>query len=277
MKTKELLSILVLSCDKYSDLWDTFFKLRDIYWPDSGIQWYLVTETCNFTYNNVSVINAGTDFNWTGRLKFALQKIDTPYVGWYLDDFYISDKVDNSLINELVNKMANENIDHINMSDVFNTLLKMPEHHDYYDKYLFKIPSHKKYGISTASALWRKDYLLKMLGKEDKNAWQFEIDLCKQAVSENGLPGLILCDERMPFKVTKKPVIIQGKYYPKAIKEFKQKGILIDYSSRGLMNWKDVLIYDFNSLVRDTLREYPNISKSLKWVAQRVFKIKFFT
>lgn len=274
---KQKLSLLVLSCDKYNDLWDNFFRLRDLFWPNCDFNWYLVTESSDYNYNNVTVIHTGEDLNWTGRLKYALEIIDTPYIGWYLDDFYISEKVNNSLIHELVDKMEKENIDHVNVSDVFDSLIKMPEPHEYHDKYLFKIPRHKKYGISTAAAIWDKNYLLRILGNEDKNAWQFEIDLCKQALSEKGLPGLILCDKRKPFKVTSVPVVIQGKYYPKAIKYFARKGLAIDYTTRGCMSRKNVFMYDFNSWIRSILRNYPNLSRRIKWIAKNIFRVKFFT
>lgn len=271
------LSILVLSCDKYRDLWLDFFRIRDVYWPDSDFDWYLITESSPFEYNDVKVIHTGKNLNWTGRLKYALERIPSDYIGWYLDDFYISKTVDNSLIHQLVNKMDVEKIDHINVSDVFDSLVKMPEPHNYHDRHLLIIPSHKKYGISTASALWNKEYLLKLLGDEDKNAWQFEIDLCKLAISKDGLPGTILCDERKPFNVTPVPVVIQGKYYPKSIKFFKDKGIDLTIGERGLMSNKDVFVYDVNTYIRTILRSHPMISRYIKWVAQNIFRVKFFT
>lgn len=270
-------SILVLSCDRYCDIWEDFFKLRDIYWPDTDCKWYLVTESVEFHHPNVEVILTGTYLNWTGRLAHAVRYANTKYIGWYLEDFFISEKVDNHLIHQLVDKMEAENIDHVNMSDVFYSLIKMPEKHEYYDDHLLVIPKHKKYGISTASALWRSSYLLDMIGNEDKNAWQFEIDLCKQAMSEEGLPGRILCDDRMPFNVTKIPVVIQGKYYPKAIKYFAKKGFNINTGERGYMSKKDILVFDFNDTTRSILRNHPDVSKVIKWVAKNIFKVKFFT
>lgn len=271
------LSIIVLSCDKYSDLWSDFFMLRDKFWSDCDYKWYLVTESLSFEYPGVSVINTGKNLNWTGRLKFALSQIKSQYIGWYLDDFFISERVDNIQIHQLVDKMVSDNIDYINVSDVFDSLVKMPEPHKYYDEHLFVIPKHKKYGISTAAALWNKDYLRKILGDNDKNAWQFEIDLCNQALSDEGIPGTILCDDRKPFKVTPVPVVIQGKYYPKSIRLFKRKGITLNTGERSLMSFKDVIVYDVNSLIRSALRSHPNLSKCIKWIAKNIFNVKFFT
>lgn len=277
MDMENKLSILVLSCDRYSDIWENFFILRDIYWPDSDCKWYLVTESLDFVHSNVEVIHTGKELNWTGRLGYAIRHINTKYVGWYLEDFFIDEKIDNELINGLVDKMDKENIDHINMSDVFFSLIKMPEKHEYYDDNLLIIPKHKKYGISTASSLWRSSFLLDILGEEDKNAWQFEIDLCKKAMSKEGLPGLILCDERMPFHVTKIPVVIQGKYYPKALRYFAKKGFEINPGNRAIMSNKEVFVFEFNDSIRNILRSFPFLGKIVKWVAHNIFRINFFT
>lgn len=271
------LSILVLSCDEYCDIWNDFFSLRDTFWPNTDMKWYLVTESINFSHPNVEVIHTGKGLNWTGRLRHAVNYVNTKYIGWYLEDFFITEKVDNSLIFQLVEKMDDENIDYINMSDVFYSLVKMPEKHEYYDKHLLIIPNHKKYGISTASALWRGSYLLDILGNDDKNAWEFEIDLCKKAISKEGFSGRIFCDDRMPFNVTKIPVVIQGKYNPKAIEYFARKGFRIHVGNRGLMSKKDVFVFEFNDAVRKILRDYPHLSKVIKWLAQNIFRIKFFT
>lgn len=276
MQNKKL-SLLVLSCDKYSDLWDNFFKLRDKFWPDCPFEWYLITESKAYSYPNVNIIHTGQNLNWTGRIRYALEKVKSPYIGCYLDDFYISKNVDNSIIVELIKRMELEHIDYINVSDVFDSLIKMPEPHVYYDKYLLKIPCHKKYGISTASAIWDRKYLIDIIGDSDINAWQFEINLCQQALTEEGLPGIILCDERKPFNVTSVPVVIQGRYYPKSIKDFSKKGIDIDYGYRGLMRKKEVLIYDINSSIRSILRSHPQLSKEIKWIAKKILRVKFFT
>lgn len=273
----EQLSLLVLSCDKYSDLWLDFFKLKDKFWNNCDFKWYLVTETKSFEYPGVTVINTGTNLNWTGRLRYAITKTQSNLIGLFLDDYFISDTIDNDLIHSLVKKMLAENIMHINMSDVFYNLLNMPDKHDYYDEHLFKIPKHKKYGLSCASAIWNSQYLLDIIGTEDKSPWQFEIDLCKKAETRNGFQGLILCDDRMPFNITTVPVVIQGKYYPKAINYFHSKGFDISIGNRAIMSKKEVFTYNIKIYISTYIQSYPRFSKFIKWIAKYVFKIKFFS
>ena len=101
MRNKTL-SMLVLSCDAYSALWGDFFNLRDKYWPDCPYKWYLVTESKDFQRDGVEVIKCGKDFNWAGRLRYALHLVDTKYVGIYLEDYFISAKVDNARIEKML-------------------------------------------------------------------------------------------------------------------------------------------------------------------------------
>lgn len=209
------LAFLVMSCDKYSDLWLDFFKLRDLYWKDCDFKWYLITESKSFKYPGVTVINTGFELNWTGRLKYAINKAQCKLVGLFLEDYFIAGKVDNHLIHSLADKMLSENIMYL-LSASFPSLIKM-KNKLYYDQHLFHIPKHHKYGLSVSSSIWNSQYLLDLIGHDDKNPWQFEIDLCNIAASKDGYEGTVLCDERMPLQVTTIPVVIQGKFYPDSI------------------------------------------------------------
>ncbi len=41
---KSEVTVLINSCDAYSDLWEPFFKLFSIYWPDCPYEIVLNTE-----------------------------------------------------------------------------------------------------------------------------------------------------------------------------------------------------------------------------------------
>ncbi len=264
--------ILVLSCDAYADLWDDFFNLRDLYWKDPSIRWYLVTESKIYDRNNVTTIHCGKELNWAGRFREALMLVDTPYIGIYLEDYFITDYVDIDRINILVKMMKENNIQYINVSDVFKSIINLPNK-EYFADNLIKIPAHQPYGISTESAIWEKAFLLEKLGDTDYSAWQFEIDRCKEALSIEGLKGLILCDEKQVFNVSTTPVVIQGMFYPDAVREFKERGYEINTTHRALMPWKQVLLYK----LKVRLANVKFMRKQLKWLASTFLGIKFFT
>ena len=221
-KCDENLCILVLSCDAYSDLWDDFFNLRDKYWIDDTIRWYVVTESKTYSRRGVSMIHCGKDRNWAARFRRAVEIVDTPYIGIFLEDYFITDTVDIERVKSLVELMKKEKVTYLNVGDVFESIIRM-KNKEYFADNLIKIPNHMRYGISTVSAIWERTFLLQKLGDRDYSAWQFEMDRCHEAASPQGLGGFLLCDEKRSFNVSTLPVVIQGKFYPEAIKYFKRK------------------------------------------------------
>lgn len=268
---KQKLVMFVLSCDGYSDLWDDFFNLQEKYWPDCPYKWYIVTETQDYYRNGVDVIKCGKDLDWAGRLRHAMHTIDSTYYGIYLEDYFITAKVDNSIISELLDVMDNNAVTYINTSDVFYNIIAMRDK-EYFQKHLIKIPNDKKYGLSTESGIWERDFLLSKLGEKDYSAWQFEIDRVIEASSSEGLGGFNLCDERMPFHVSVDPVVIQGKIYPAARKFFKKQGYTF-LTKRENMTIKQVLIFKLKMKMSNI--KYGK--KIIKWLATKFLGVKFFT
>ena len=214
------LSILVLSCDAYHDIWDNFFALKEKFWPDCPYKTYLVTESVDYCREGVQIIKAGNG-NWSSRYRRAVESIPTPYICPFLEDFFISAPIDTSRIGEILDYVLKNDIDFLNMDDSFDNILS--KNLEVVDCYYAKIPKHLLYGVDTATSIWKKSHLLKTIGEGDYSAWQFELDRCNEAKSIEGIPGKIYIDLRQSLNVTKIPVVIQGKYYPLAIKFFKKK------------------------------------------------------
>ena len=85
-------TIIVNSCDKYEDTWFPFFKLMKIHWPCcDNYDIILNTETKQYTcdFMKLRTINGGTSATWSERLKNILEQIDTEFVLFFLDDFFI--------------------------------------------------------------------------------------------------------------------------------------------------------------------------------------------
>lgn len=266
------MSILVLSCDKYKDLWDHFFSLKEMFWNDCSFNTYLVNNDEKYQRGNVNVINCGNELNWVGRLKKALTVIDTPYVCMFLDDFFIKEKVDNEHIIDLVSICKSQYVSYLNMLDPYGRLGRIKDKQFFLNDFVV-IPKHQKYGVSTSVGIWDCNYLKSKLKNDDDSAWQFEIDLCKEALSEDGLSGLLLFDTKKSVNVTEIPVVIQGKYYPKAISYFDSLGYTIDVRNRSIMNWREVLKYD----LKKRLFSIKYGKRFLKWLAKNVFGYSFFT
>lgn len=263
------LSILVLTCDAYSDLWDDFFNLKEKYWEDCPFKTYLITESKHYERKGVSVMHMGKKLNWSGRLREALKKIDTPLVLPILDDYFIYKPIDNTIILEDVEFCINHEVSFLTLER--KNVIQNPNR-KYYDKYVI-IPEHEKYPIDTASAIWNKEYFLKKLGEEDYSAWQFEVNMCNEAKTEKGIEGLLLCDERKPINITEVPIVIQGKFYPLGVKFFKDLDYTINVSKRKMMSGYEVMKYR----LKVRLSKIKFCRKQIKYVASKFFGYKFFT
>lgn len=92
---KKNVTILVNSCDKYEDAWTPFFKLLKIQWPECPYDIVLSTETKTFNCDcfDVRTINSSPELSWSSRLKNVLNQIETEYVLFFLEDFFLLEKV----------------------------------------------------------------------------------------------------------------------------------------------------------------------------------------
>ena len=265
------LAMLLLSCDNYSDLWDDFFNLREKFWPDCPYTWYVVTESKDYTRANVEVIKCGKDLNWAGRFRKAVKSVDNALIGVFLEDYFINATVDNERIEGLVDFAMEKGVDFLDLGNVFKHKINQ-SNKQYYADHLIVIDKHLRYGLDTAAAIWKKEYLLNKLGDEDYSAWKFEIDRCAEATSEGGYDGLILVDDRISFNVSEIPVVVQGRFYPPVIEDFKKRGYEIK-SHRGVMTRGQQFKYDFKCWCG----RIPFGHRFMKWFGANFLGYKFFT
>ena len=100
---KDKVSLLILSCDKYKDLWpifDYFFKKN---WANCFLDKYFLSNHEQSVPSGFRSINVGEDVSWSNNLILALDKIETPYVFLLLDDVFINNKIDNDNLDEIFN------------------------------------------------------------------------------------------------------------------------------------------------------------------------------
>ena len=79
-------SIIVSSCDNFSDLWEPFFILFFKYWPDCPFKIYLISETKIYSDEKVEMISLKKDMGWASNLKAAIRRINTPYFIYFQEE-----------------------------------------------------------------------------------------------------------------------------------------------------------------------------------------------
>lgn len=238
MKNKEDMAILVIGFDGYDDLWDDFFTLFAKYWSDCPYPVYLANNSKKCNYEGVTVINAGDDAEWSRKAQMALQVIEEKYVSLMLEDFYLGEKVDNSVIKSAIRLMKKDGLVYYKLKTF--SKIKTAKYKNY--SYLRTIPGNLEYGISLQPGIWDKNFLAEKLGKENYNAWKFECDRLAEEKNMGAQPlkGCVY-DERNIFKI--QHGVVQGKYLPKTVKYFDKQGYHLNMERRQAMRGKQYFVY----------------------------------
>lgn len=208
------MTMLIMSCDKFSDLWDGHVKLLEENWPDRDMETYIVTDAeTSKCFENVKIISAGDTVEWSERLAYALNYVDTEYVFITLDDYFLIKKVDNARIKALAEMMTKENADYIRIF-----------HHPHratgkrLESYtgLYEIDTTYTYSVNLYPGIWRKSFLEKALEKP-RNPWQLEVSLAKTARDND---ATCVVDLKKDFRIL--DVVRKGKLLHKAAAYFKK-------------------------------------------------------
>ena len=98
-------SVIVSSCDAYSDLWPFFFHFFDKHWPQAPRPVYLVSNHKTCDRAGVVSLAAGPDRSWGETIHTALAKIPDEYVAFLLDDFFLDQTVPAGWVENLVQQL----------------------------------------------------------------------------------------------------------------------------------------------------------------------------
>ena len=171
-------SIIISTCDKFSDLWEANVKLLEKNWGDRGVDTFLVTDKpTDRHYDNVQIISAGEGTEITERLKAAIEFIKTDYVVFLLDDYFLPDKVDTNKIDYCMNAMEKEGFDYLRLYTFINAKY-FKEKVDGYS-YIYRVTTDARYNINLYPCGLSVKFLKETLKGEVRNAWQYEVSLTR--------------------------------------------------------------------------------------------------
>lgn len=268
------LAILVQSCDKYSDLLDDFFNLKERFWPDCPYPCYVATDSVEYIRAGVKVIHFGNIRTWTICLRKTIEQIPEPYIALFLEDAFIYKKIDTNIVQENLQFMIKHNADYLTMERNRSGHELKPE--DEIIPHIWRIDKHRNYGIDTSASIWEKGFLRQQLEREDCDPWQFEVNYCNESKTEKGLPGNIFFDDRQSFNISPKEVVIQGKLVPDTLKMFHKLGYDIDTTKRPQITYFKMYVGNIKRWFRDHLREYQFLNQKVRKIA-KLLGIDFFS
>ena len=232
------LTLLIMSCDNFSDLWDGQIKQIEKFWKEHPKKIILVSDKKTLKqYSNVKIIALNIEMEWSERLNWALKEIKTEYVFFTLDDYYLIDNVKNDILNTYVDLMEKESYDYIRLRK--RRKKDTEESIDNYYK-LRNLNPDSNYAINFYAGLWKKDFL-DYCSLKHKNAWQLEVSL-KNSGKKYGAKCAICMDNNV-YPIL--DVVRKGKLLRNAAKYFKKHGIY--YGNREVNDF----IYEFKLNIRE--------------------------
>jgi len=211
---KNKITCLIFSCDKFSDLWNANLKLLRHNWIERDFETYIVTDKpTDRKFPDITIIAAGSEREWSERLKYALQYVKTDFIFVTLDDYFLIKKVDNARMEHLVNLMERYVYDYIRL---YKKPTKATSKRLNGEKGLYHIKTDINYSVNLYPSFWSKKFL-EYCVREPRTAWMFEVNLHKCAV-EYGARCLVSYQE--DYKIL--DVVRKGKILNKATRYFKK-------------------------------------------------------
>ncbi|MBQ3006118.1 MAG: hypothetical protein IJD78_01010 [Clostridia bacterium] len=235
-------TIIVNSCDKYEDAWDPFFRLMEINWPESeNYKIILNTETKDYkcNYRNVKTVCSG-NIAWSKRLKNILETVDTDFVLFFLEDFFLRSPVNQKMFEEAYNLISeNEDIGYIGLKYSPERIFK-DKNYTPTERFFSRDLLATKFRITAMSVLWRRTWLIELLD-EKENPWEFENNASVRSrqypykvLEINNINGV--CPPVFDFedKIKYGYGITHGQWLPKNKELFEKFGIEVNFDNLGI-------------------------------------------
>ncbi|MDB2103241.1 hypothetical protein PMW00_09440 [Clostridium paraputrificum] len=172
-------SIIISSCDKFSDLWEQHLNQFKEHWKGEFPLIYLVTDkNTYFEFEGVKILVFDGDMPL--RLQAACRAIDAKNVLVTLDDYFVIDDIREENIKFLVDKVKSKQIDYLR---IYDRQFNKKKYYTSIDV-LNEIDLKRKYAVSLYPAIWNKEFLIKCVDKDD-TPWKFEPELTNKAIQFN--------------------------------------------------------------------------------------------
>ena len=163
--------LVVTSCDKYETAWYPYFSLLQKYYPNHPVI-VLNTETKKYRHTGIDIrcINSGTNISWSERLYYCLEQINTKYILFSLEDFFLQSHVNDSIIEKCYRWMEED--DNIAVFRLYPTsnpdIFKTDKYENFYIA-----DSSIAFRLETQFAIWNRKTLMSFLDYSE-DPWEFE-------------------------------------------------------------------------------------------------------
>ena len=214
-------AVLILSCDKYADMWKPFGEQYRKYFPQGNWPIYVGSNTIVCTEPGVVPILSGVDQDWSTSYKRILSQIKEQKIFVILEDFLLASLVDEKLFATTVDFLFTRDAKHIKYLN--GVLPDSVTDNPNIGQYERGAPYR-----ATVNGFWDRDYLMTLL-IEGESPWNFEILASYRTSYADGFYCLMtpLCDHRN--------MIEKGQWIPQSLEWARSEGVTLDLNKRPML------------------------------------------
>ncbi len=211
-------TLLVSTFDAFSVCWKPFLHGLKKYWPDHP-RLCFITNVKDVECGEA--IKVGPDKGWSGNLLYALERIDTPYVLYAQEDYWLKKPVVTENILAYVALMEKGIADYIRLYPAPPPDFEFPG-----DPRLGIIAPDAPYRASNQMALWRKTVQMELLDPTE-SGWTFEVEASRRSRRFG--------DRFLSVKSVKHgtdyvfTAVVNGEWIPEAYAYAETEGISVDF------------------------------------------------
>ncbi len=234
LDTKDQFAVLVVSCDKYSDLWRPFFKLFWRFWPDCPFNVYLLSNKISCDIPQAQNLLVGDDLSWSDSLRKGVSQLKEEYIFLFLEDLFLYDFVRTNKVLNVFNWILESNANYVGMNPY-----QKPDKP--YNEFVGIVSKGSIYRTSTVLSVWKKGILLDLL-KVGESAWDFEVYGSFRSDTYDGFYST--WEDCFPVL----NCVIKNKWNRNAARKIRSLGINIDLTKRNVMSKSEMMILYFQEI-----------------------------
>jgi len=229
------LTIVINTCDDYSDVLEMFFGALEKWWPDCPYPIVINTESKQYPQSYPAMVhtfsNEQPGDDWGARLLATLAEIESEFVLMVYDDFVLEGCVDNDQIMEALRLLESD------CNTAVTYLIKMfaPLISNGNDRLFVPIKDKVEYRLNSAPGIWRREILMKYTSPGD-SPWAWEVFGTYKTWGDGHSYYSINSEHSdvFPYNYSKGGAIYRGKW----VREVVEKAITnyelnIDWTKRG--------------------------------------------
>ncbi len=238
MPTNQHTALLILSCDKYADIWQPFFDFLHKHWSDCPYPVYLGTNEIIFHDDRVKTVCAGPPRDWSNDTLEILKQIPEENIIILLEDYFVYAHPDQNLLSRSVELLEKRNA-------TFLRLACFPS--DHFEDYAYDvIPSDPefvetrkdaRYRVNLQAGLWNKSKLMELI-VPGESPWAFETEGTKR--SRNTTDSYLGVHETKGLRHVHGPIpylctaLSRGVWMRDAIELCEEHGVILDTGARPI-------------------------------------------